>query len=130
MILIVGATSRVGTRVIPLLLAQGHAVRAMTRTPDAAASEALKKLGAEVVQGDLRDPASLAKVNHIPLPAMRMMRVLAQPVKPMLGLQITGGILMDTEDQTCDMRATLPKYPVKLISLEEITRRMRESIRV
>jgi nucleoside-diphosphate-sugar epimerase len=68
-----------------------------------------------------------AKVNHIPLPAMRMMRVLTRPVKPMLSLQITGGILMDTEDQTCDMRATLQKYPVKLIRLEEIARRMAES---
>lgn len=298
MILVIGATSRVGTRVIPLLIAQGHAVRAMTRTPDAGAAEALKKLGAEVVQGDLRDPASLAracqgvdkvlasahgfnagqadnnvhtvddvgnrslidaakaagvkhfvfisilgvtpkspmdlfrvkyaaeqylkasglsytilraaafmefwaamvgepilktgkttifgrgdnpinfvsaedvakfcvialedhqarnqvidiggpenltfnqvaaifeklrgapvKVNHIPLPAMRMMRVLTRPVKPMLSLQITGGILMDTEDQTYDMRATLQKYPMTLIRLEEIARRMAESIK-
>jgi uncharacterized protein YbjT (DUF2867 family) len=36
-------------RVIPLLIAQGHAVRAITRTPDAGAAETLKKLGVEVV---------------------------------------------------------------------------------
>jgi uncharacterized protein YbjT (DUF2867 family) len=59
MILVVGATSRVGMHVIPTLIDHGHAVRAMTRTPEKA--EALQKLGAEVVQGDLRDPASLAR---------------------------------------------------------------------
>lgn len=59
MILVVGATSRVGTRVIPLLLTQGCAVRAMTRTPEKA--EPLKQLGAEVMPGDLRDRASLAR---------------------------------------------------------------------
>ncbi|HRQ37831.1 MAG TPA: NAD(P)H-binding protein [Chloroflexota bacterium] len=58
MILVVGATSRVGTQVIPTLLSHGHAVRAMTRTPEKA--EALRQLGTEVVRGDLRDPASLA----------------------------------------------------------------------
>lgn len=59
MILVVGSTGRVGKRVTPMLLSQGHAVRAMTRTPEKA--EPLRKLGAEVVQGDLRDPASLAR---------------------------------------------------------------------
>jgi NADH dehydrogenase len=59
MILVVGATSRIGIRVIPLLLAQGYAVRAMTRAPKKA--EPLKQLGAEVMPGDLRDPASLTR---------------------------------------------------------------------
>jgi uncharacterized protein YbjT (DUF2867 family) len=56
MILVVGSTSSVGTRVIPQLLAQGEKVRAMTREPSKPEAERLKELGAEVVQGDLRDP--------------------------------------------------------------------------
>ena len=60
-ILVTGATSRVGTRLVPMLLSRGIAVRIMTRTPEKAGE--MKKLGAEVVQGDLRDPASLARAS-------------------------------------------------------------------
>jgi uncharacterized protein YbjT (DUF2867 family) len=57
MILIVGASGRLGSVVTQQLLAQGKAVRAMTRTPLKLAH--LKQQGAEVVSGDLRNPASL-----------------------------------------------------------------------
>lgn len=57
MILIVGATGVLGREAVRQLLAAGYKVRAMTRFPDNATD--LKKLGAEVVQGDLIDPASL-----------------------------------------------------------------------
>ena len=59
MYLIVGATGRLGSLVARKLLVEGKPIRAMTRTP--AKVDALKKLGAEVVQGDLRDPDSLAR---------------------------------------------------------------------
>lgn len=59
MILIVGATSKLGRALIPLLLAEGVPVRAMTRAPEKA--EDLRNAGVEIVAGDLRDPASLAK---------------------------------------------------------------------
>src|SRR5215469_2278910 len=59
MILIVGASGRLGSVVAGRLLAQGKAVRAMTRTPSTLAH--LKQQGAEVVRGDLRDPASLLR---------------------------------------------------------------------
>jgi NADH dehydrogenase len=62
MILIVGATGVLGREVARQLLAAGHKVRAMTRAPDKA--EDLKQLGAEVVQGDLIDPASLGRACH------------------------------------------------------------------
>lgn len=58
MILIVGASGRLGDRVSQLLLGQGESVRAMSRTPSKL--DELRKLGAEVVAGDLRVPASLA----------------------------------------------------------------------
>jgi uncharacterized protein YbjT (DUF2867 family) len=57
MILIVGASGRLGSVVAELLLAQGKAVRTMTRTPLSLAH--LKQQGAEVVSGDLRNSASL-----------------------------------------------------------------------
>src|ERR1700737_3267828 len=59
MILIVGATGVLGREAARQLLAAGHKVRAMARSPDKA--EDLKQLGAELVQGDLIDPASLAR---------------------------------------------------------------------
>src|SRR6266571_2182421 len=57
MILIVGASGRLGSVVAEHLLAQGKPVRAMTRTPLNLAR--LKQQGAEVVSGDLRNPATL-----------------------------------------------------------------------
>lgn len=59
MILLVGASGRLGQVVAQHLLAQGKLVRAMTRTP--AKLENLKHQGAAVVGGDLRDPDSLAR---------------------------------------------------------------------
>ncbi|MAU01037.1 MAG: 3-beta hydroxysteroid dehydrogenase [Anaerolineaceae bacterium] len=58
MILIVGGTGALGSAATRLLLQRGHKVRVLTRDPQKAT---LKELGAEVVQGDLRDRASLAR---------------------------------------------------------------------
>ncbi len=58
-VLVVGATGYLGRETVQQLLAAGMKVRAMTRTPEKAAD--LQKLGAEVVQGDLIDPPSLAR---------------------------------------------------------------------
>jgi uncharacterized protein YbjT (DUF2867 family) len=58
--LVVGATGMVGGEVCRRLAAQGQPVRAMVRTTsDPAKVEALRDLGVELVQGDLRDRASL-----------------------------------------------------------------------
>ncbi len=59
MILIIGGTGSMGSAVARRLLAKGTTVRIMARTPEKAAE--LQKLGAEVVQGDLLDKASLAQ---------------------------------------------------------------------
>jgi uncharacterized protein YbjT (DUF2867 family) len=60
MILIVGATGMVGTEICRLLTAGGKPVKALVRaTSDPAKVDKLKSLGATVVQGDLRDAASL-----------------------------------------------------------------------
>ena len=58
MILVVGATGQLGRLVVRRLRAQDRPVRALIRSD--AAAEALSDTGADLVRGDLRDPASLA----------------------------------------------------------------------
>lgn len=60
-ILVTGATGQQGGAVARELLARGHRVRAMTRNPASDAARKLAGLGAEIVQGDLNDEASLTK---------------------------------------------------------------------
>ena len=59
MILIIGGTGALGQATAKRLLNKGESVRIMTRVPERAA--ALQQAGAEVVQGDLLDKASLAR---------------------------------------------------------------------
>jgi len=59
--LVTGATGRQGGAVARHLLKRGWKVRALTRKPSSAAAEALAALGAEVVQGDLTDRASVGR---------------------------------------------------------------------
>jgi uncharacterized protein YbjT (DUF2867 family) len=60
-VLVIGATGRQGGAVTRRLAASGHHVRALTRTPGSPAARDLAALGADVVQGDLRDPGSLRR---------------------------------------------------------------------
>jgi uncharacterized protein YbjT (DUF2867 family) len=53
-----GAVGGIGRKLTELLLAKRHKVRALVRREDARA-EALRRLGAEVVEGDLTDLASM-----------------------------------------------------------------------
>src|SRR5215208_1719512 len=56
MILVTAATAPVGRSIVEQLVAAGHPVRALTRDP----AKAGLPLAAEVVAGDLSDPASLS----------------------------------------------------------------------
>jgi uncharacterized protein YbjT (DUF2867 family) len=56
---VVGATGRQGGQVVRRLLAEGWRVRALSRTPAGKKAAELTGLGADVVYGDLEDPASL-----------------------------------------------------------------------
>lgn len=58
-VLVVGATGALGRPAVQKLRALGAAVRALNRHPEQAAD--LAQLGAEVVAGDLTDPASLQR---------------------------------------------------------------------
>jgi uncharacterized protein YbjT (DUF2867 family) len=61
-IVVAGSTGHVGGEICRILLEQGQAVRALVRpTTDAAKVDALRALGAEVTQGDLRDADSLRR---------------------------------------------------------------------
>lgn len=64
-----------------------------------------------------------ARKDHIPLPAMRLMRVLSRPIKPGFSRQVATAIMMDTRDMTFDPSATLARYPLSLTTLEEVVRR-------
>ncbi|HSL72666.1 MAG TPA: SDR family oxidoreductase, partial [Longimicrobiales bacterium] len=57
--LVVGATGKLGRAIVRRRLARGQPVRALTRQPERAAD--LRAAGADVVRGDLRDPASVRK---------------------------------------------------------------------
>jgi uncharacterized protein YbjT (DUF2867 family) len=59
LIVVAGATGQQGGATARALLKAGHTVRAMTRKPDSPAAKALQGLGAQVVRGDLDEPASL-----------------------------------------------------------------------
>lgn len=61
LIVVTGATGQQGGATARELLAAGHRVRAVTRKPQGDAAQALARLGAEVVKGDLDDAASLQK---------------------------------------------------------------------
>ena len=61
LILITGGTGQQGGAVARELLAKGAKVRVMTRQPESPKALELKKLGAEVVQGDLDDAGSVER---------------------------------------------------------------------
>lgn len=58
-ILVTGATGLQGGATARALLARGHPVRALVRTPGTPAALRLAEQGAVLVEGDLNDPASL-----------------------------------------------------------------------
>ncbi|MEE9555168.1 MAG: NmrA/HSCARG family protein [candidate division Zixibacteria bacterium] len=58
-ILVTGATGQQGGAVARELLANGYKVKAFTRKPEGEQARELAELGAEIVKGDLDDPASL-----------------------------------------------------------------------
>ncbi len=58
-VVVAGATGSQGGAVARRLLKRGHAVRALTRSPDKPAAIALKRSGAEIVEADLTDRTAL-----------------------------------------------------------------------
>jgi len=60
-VLVTGATGRQGGAVVRHMLPKGWRLRALTRRPEAHEAQSLARQGVQVVQGDLEDPASIAR---------------------------------------------------------------------
>lgn len=63
-VLVSGATGRQGGGVVRHMLVKGWKLRALTRDPSSHAAQELARQGIEVIQGDLEDPASLARASQ------------------------------------------------------------------
>ena len=64
LVLVTGATGRQGGAVIRHMLPKGWRLRALTRNSASHGAKQLARLGVEVVQGDLEDPASLDRASR------------------------------------------------------------------
>jgi NADH dehydrogenase len=62
------------------------------------------------------------KIQHIPRPMMRLLGVIAQPFNPVFSRQSRAGVLMDTQDMTCDSTEALKLLPMRLTRLSEVIR--------
>jgi len=60
-VLVTGATGRQGGAVVRHMLPKSWKLRALTRRPEAHEAQSLARQGVQVVQGDLEDPASIAR---------------------------------------------------------------------
>ena len=90
MILIVGGTGNLGGHVVTQLLAEGQAVRVMTRDPLRASN--WQAAGAQVVKGDLRDAGSLRD-------ATQGARVVISSSHSLLGARANSSRLVDDTGQ-------------------------------
>ena len=65
-----------------------------------------------------------ASKQHIPLPMMRVMRVLARPINSAFSRQVAAGILMDTADMTFDPADLLKRFPYMLTRFDDVVQRL------
>src|SRR3954452_11657222 len=76
-----GAVGAIGRNLTAMLLAKGRKVRALVRREDERAV-ALRRLGAEVVRGDLTDLASMRCRRNFPKSARGLTKRRASPPAP------------------------------------------------
>ena len=76
----------------------------------------------DVVRTYSRVSAQPARISHVPLGLLRLVRNTAGRALPVVGRVIDAGLFSETGAQTIDMAATLQRYPIKLTSLEEFVR--------
>jgi NADH dehydrogenase len=135
-ILVTGATGFVGPRVVHALRAQGRDVRALVRSPQRAAQVA--GLGAELVTGDVTDPASVTAavdgcthvvhlVSIIRGRPRDFDRVMTQGTKNVVaaakGARIDGRfVLMSALGTTETTRAVIPYFAAKWEMEQEVIR--------
>jgi uncharacterized protein YbjT (DUF2867 family) len=88
LVLVAGATGRQGGAVTRLLVQKGYRVRALTRHPEKAGD--LRKLGAEVVNGDMTDRDSLRDAFH----SVRRLFLVTTPYEISIEAEINQGMTM------------------------------------
>jgi uncharacterized protein YbjT (DUF2867 family) len=134
-VLVTGGTGFVGPKVVQALRAKGHDVRALVRRPDRATQ--LAAWGAELVSGDVTDPASLraavdgcTHVVHLVAilkgsPA-DFHRVMTQGTKDLIAASKAAGVerfvlmsALGTSEQTKD---TIPYFASKWATEQETVR--------
>jgi dihydroflavonol-4-reductase len=79
-VLVTGATGFVGKALVPALVGAGHDVRCLVRA--SSKSDALSKLGVELVVGDVTDPASLTDAARGVDTVFHLAAMLAEPWHP------------------------------------------------
>jgi uncharacterized protein YbjT (DUF2867 family) len=80
---------------------------------------------AEIVE---RVSEKAGRVDHIPLPMMRVMARVMVPLNAQVARQIRSGIIMDTIDMTFDASETTRRYPaITPARFEEVIRRIHRS---
>jgi uncharacterized protein YbjT (DUF2867 family) len=57
--------------------------------------------------------------RHLSVPTLRVIQVLMRPFNPALSRKLGMAILLDTEEQSCDMTETLQGFPLQLTPLEK-----------
>jgi NADH dehydrogenase len=125
-ILVTGATGFIGPKVVHALRAQGREVRALVRDPARAGS--LGALGAELVTGDVTDPASLrlaaagcSQVIHLVaiIQGSRddFERVMTRGTRDLVAAAVDAGVqrfvLMSALGTSESSRTTVPYYAAK-----------------
>jgi uncharacterized protein YbjT (DUF2867 family) len=119
-----------GANPINFVSVENVADLAVTALTDPSAANSVIEIGGpenltlvEVARMVERATGRMTGEQHIPLGMMRVMRVLSRPFNPVLSRQVAAGIFMDTHDMTFDPSATLARFPMRLIRMEEVVRR-------
>ncbi|HEU5440291.1 MAG TPA: SDR family oxidoreductase [Ktedonobacterales bacterium] len=119
-----------GANPINFVSVENVADLAVTALTDPAAANSVIEIGGpenltlvEVARLVERAMGRTTGEQHIPLGMMRVMRVLSRPFNPAFSRQVAAGIFMDTHDMTFDPSATLARFPMRLIRMEEVVRR-------
>lgn len=115
MILVAGGTGTLGRRLVPLLISRGQRVRILTRDPARAAD--LTGMDVEIVTGDIRDEAAVAR-------AMAGVTTVVSAVHGFAGIDAAGPRAIDQEGnrRLIDAASAAHAGQVILLSIHDVAR--------
>jgi uncharacterized protein YbjT (DUF2867 family) len=76
----------------------------------------------EVVRTYERVTGRHARVYHVPIPVLRIVRRVARRLQPVIGRIVDAGLFMESGGQQIDMYDTLARYDLQLTRLEDFVR--------